>query len=269
MLYFLINDRQPVPAGIAAAVCALSREYGWIALVGGICALAWRRESRRQILVFAGVAVAIAAPWYVRNWALAGNPMYSLRVDGFAVNPVHDAIIQFYKSQVGVQTWTALNWTSVLLLLVSLALPQVLVGLPVALLQIGKHGYLAAIAVLTIAAWFLSVGYTSGGVEISMRVLSPALVVLSIAAAGALERWRNVAVPVGIGACLFWSAAQGMLFPYDPIALRPAAGAVGGECISADRASHGIQAARSIGEDVASRLARVVRQRLPPRLAVR
>ena len=224
MLYFIVGARQPVAAGLAAGVCALSREYGWIAVVGGVAALAWRRESRREILVFAGVAAAVGAPWYVRNWILAGNPMYSLRLPGFAVNPIHDAFLQFYKSQLGVQTWTASVWVSVFLLFVTLAVPQMLVGLPMAVKHFHRHGYLLIIAVLMIAVWIVSVGYTSGGVEISMRVLSPALVVLSIAAAGALEgwtgRWHSIAL-IGIGVCLLWTAAQGVFFPFDPLALRP------------------------------------------------
>lgn len=224
LLYFIVSARQSVPAGLAAAVCALSREYGWIALVGGVVALAWQRESRKQIPVFVGVAAAVAAPWYVRNWMLAGNPMYSLRLPGFAVNPIHDAILQFYKSQLGVQTWTASIWVSVFLLLVTLAVPQMLVGLPMAVRNFRRHGYLLVIAVLTMGVWIVSVGYTSGGVEISMRVLSPALVVLSMAAAGALERWMgrwHSVAPIGIGVCLFWTAAQGMFFPFDPLSLQP------------------------------------------------
>jgi len=224
MLYFIVGARQPVAAGLAAGVCALSREYGWIALVGGVVALAWRRESRRQIPVFAGVAAAVGAPWYVRNWMEAGNPIYSLRLAGFAVNPIHDAFLQFYKSQLGVQIWTAGVWVSVFLLLCQLAIPQMLVGLPMAVKNFRRHGYLLIIAVLMMAVWIVSVGYTSGGVEISMRVLSPALVVLSIAAAGALEwwmgRWRAV-MQIAVGALLFWNAVLGMFFPFDPLSLRP------------------------------------------------
>jgi hypothetical protein len=224
MLYFIVGERQPVAAGLAAAVCALAREYGWIALVGGVVAFAWRRESRRQMLVFAGVAAAVAAPWYVRNWIVAGNPIYSLRLAGFAVNPIHDAFLQFYNSRLGVQTWTASVWVSVFLLLCELALPQMLVGLPAAVRNFRRDGYLLVIAVLMIAVWIVSVGYTSGGVEISMRVLSPALVVLSIAAAGALDqwmgRWRSL-MQIAIGALLFWNAVLGMFFPFDPLSLRP------------------------------------------------
>jgi len=232
MLYFIVTARQPkdvramVSAGLAAALCALSREYGWIALVAGLIALVWRRQALKQVFVFAAVAAAVAAPWYVRNWTLFGNPFYSLRFGGFAVNPVHDAFLQFYKRYLGVQTWTAANWVSIFLLILGLAIPQVLAGIPGGFRHFRRYGYLIVIALLLVGVWFLSVGYTSGGVEISLRVLSPALAVLSITAAGALEalmcraRWR-IPVWIAVGACLFWTAAQGVFYPASPFSVRP------------------------------------------------
>ena len=93
MLYFIVTARQPddvpamVSAGLAAALCALSREYGWIALVAGVIALLWRRPPLKQVFIFAGVAMAVAAPWYARNWALTGNPFYSLSFRQFSCEP--------------------------------------------------------------------------------------------------------------------------------------------------------------------------------------
>jgi hypothetical protein len=232
MLYFIVTARMQdwpamVSAGLAAALCALSREYGGVALIGGAVALLWRRQAWKQILVFAAVGAAVAAPWYLRNWILAGNPVYSLRLAGFAVNPIHDAMLQFYKADTGVQTWSAGNWVSVFVLVLVMALPQVLAGIPGGFLYFRGHGYLIVMALLLAGLWILSVGYTSGGVEISLRVLSPALVALSITGAGALEalmrraRWRW-AVVIAIGACQFWNASQGMLFPFNPLSLPPA-----------------------------------------------
>jgi hypothetical protein len=226
MLYFLLAERQPVLAGLAAAVCALSREYGWMALLCGIVVLLWRRFDWKQIAIFTIVAGAAGGPWYVRNWILTGNPLYSMRLLGFAVNPIHDAILQSYKSIFGVQTWTLGDWGKAFSVASLLAIPQVLAGMPGTILQFRKHGYLAVTAFVNVVVWLLSVGYTSGGMTISLRVLSPALVVLSISAAGLLDpllekvRWRNLAL-CALGACLFWSAAQGLFFPLDPLALRP------------------------------------------------
>jgi len=228
MIYFMVTARLPkdtpamVSAGMAAALCALSREYGWIALIAGVIALVWRRQAWNQIFVFGAVAAAVAGPWYIRNWMLAGNPLYSLRFGGFAVNPIHDAMLQFYSANLGVRTWTASVWVSMFLLILTLAIFQVVAGIPGAFLHFRRHGYLAIVALLLVAVWAMSVGYTSGGAEISLRVLSPALVVLSITGAGALEasmrgaRWRTV-VLVAIGVCQLWSAVQGTLFPDSPL----------------------------------------------------
>jgi hypothetical protein len=211
MFYFLVRARQPddvaamVSAGLAAALCALAREYGWIALIAGAATLAWRRFPRRQIAIFAAACVAAAGPWYVREWLRTGNPFYSLAVGPFPVNPIHDGIMQFYRS-------VAHPDDTVLSLLVTLAPLQLLAGVPGAALRFRERGYLGAAALLVAAVWLQSVGYTSAGVEVSLRVLSPAMAVLSIAAAGWLVRWRGLAVPVVV-VCLAWTVAQGSVYP--------------------------------------------------------
>ena len=213
-IYFIVTARQPndvpamVSAGLAAALCALSREYGWIAVIAGVIALLWRRQPLKQVFVFGAVATAAAAPWYVRNWILSGNPFYSLRFGSFAVNPIHDRILHYYSASLGVQQWTVGNWASVLSVLLLFATFQVLAGIPGGFTRFRPHGYLIVIALLLVAVWIQSVGFTSGGAEGSMRVLSPALVVLSITAAGLLEpltrraRWYT-AVAVAIIAASF------------------------------------------------------------------
>ena len=231
-IYFVVTARQPndvpamVSAGLAAALCALSREYGWIAVIAGVIALLWRRQPVKQIFVFGAVATAAAAPWYARNWLLAGNPFYSLRFGGFAVNPIHDAILHYYSASLGVHAWSSSTWASVLLPLLLLAMFQVLAGIPGGFRRFRQHGYLIVIALLLVAVWIQSIGYTSGGAEGSTRVLSPALVVLSITGAGLLEpltrraRWYT-AIAMAIIVCQIWTAAQGAIYPNDPFSLRP------------------------------------------------
>jgi hypothetical protein len=231
-IYFVVIARQPddlpaiVSAGLAAALCALSREYGWIALIAGAIALLWRRHPLKQVVVFGAVATAAAAPWYVRNWILTGNPFYSLKFLGFAVNPVHDSIMRYYSASLGVTHWTGSNWASLLFLLLVFATFQLLAGIPGGFTHFRSHGYLLVIALLLIGVWILSAGYTSGGVLASTRVLSPALVVLSITAAGILEPltyrapWR-MAIGIAIAAGLIWTAAQGAIYPKDPFSLPP------------------------------------------------
>jgi hypothetical protein len=194
-----------VSAGLAAALCALAREYGWMAVAAGAATLAWRRFPSRQIGIFAAVAVAAAAPWYVREWLRTGNPFYSLAVGPFPVNPIHDGILQFYRTVMHVND-------SVVGMLFTLAPLQLVAGIPGAAMRFRERGYLAAIAALVAAVWLQSVGYTSAGLETSLRVLSPAMAVLSVAAAGALVRWRGAAFLAVVG-CLAWTVAQGSVHP--------------------------------------------------------
>lgn len=210
-VYFLVRARAPndnvamVSAGLAAALCALAREYGWIALVAGATLLVWRKFPRRQLAIFAAVAVAGAAPWHLREWLVTGNPFYSLRLGPFPVNPVHDGIMQSYRSVLGVDD-------TILPLLLTLAPLQLLAGIPGAISRFRERGYLGAIALVTAAVWLQSVGYTSAGLETSLRVLTPALAALSVAAAGALVKWRGAAT-AAILACLVWTVAQGSVYP--------------------------------------------------------
>jgi hypothetical protein len=231
MIYFVVSARRPndvsgmVSAGLAAALCALSREYGWIALIAGIIALVWRRHPLKQVIIFAAVATATAGPWYARNWILTGNPFYSLNFGNFAVNPIHVGILQQYNALLGVQHWTGSTWASLLWFLLGYATLQVLVGVPGGFTRFRQHGYLIAITIALSMVWLQSVGYTSGGIAISTRVLSPAMVVLSITGASMLEpltrraRWRT-AVVAAIVLCQVWTMAHGVLYPNDPSTLR-------------------------------------------------
>lgn len=231
LIYFVVTAPQPadypamVSAGLAAALCALSREYGWIALIVGGIALLWRRQPIRQVFVFAVVATAAAAPWYVRNWILAGNPFYSLRFANFAVNPVHDAILHYYNASLGVLHWTGANWASVFWFLLSLATFQVLAGIPGGIAIFRRHGYLMVAVLLLAAVWMLSSGYTSGGIETSIRVLSPVMVILSITGAGMLEPLaRRAQYRSGVVAALIlfqlWTASFVVFYPHNPMTMR-------------------------------------------------
>jgi hypothetical protein len=228
-IYFVViagvNDVPAmVSAGLAAALCALSREYGWIALIAGAIALLWRRQPWKQVAVFAAVATAAAAPWYVRNWVISGNPFYSLSFGNFAVNPIHAAILQHYKTLLGSQVWTAATWASLLWFLLLFATHQLLAGIPGGLTRFRRDGYLMVIALLLTAVWIQSAAYTSGGLTGSTRVLSPVMVVLSITGAGFLERlmgrasWRAATVGA-IVLCQIWTAAYGALIPINPLSL--------------------------------------------------
>jgi hypothetical protein len=225
MLCFLVAQSPDLPrlfaAGLAAALCALSREYGWIALVCGVIVLIWRRAPHKHLVVFCSTAFAAAIPWYLRNWMLTGNPVYSLSVDGFPVNPIHAAIMQQYQSILGLSRWTSETWTSLIWLLLTYAAFQIFAGIPGGLVRFRERGYLLVMAVILSAVWVQSVGYTSGGPVISTRVLSPMVVVLSIAAAGLLAAQtarasRYPAILAAIVLVQLWTAAHAAFFPTPP-----------------------------------------------------
>jgi hypothetical protein len=197
---------------LSAALCALSREYGWIAVVAGVATLLWRKLSRRQAVIFAAVAATAAGPWYVRNWIVAGNPFYSLSVGPFAVNPIHEGIMQYYQTVLGPGRWTPDTLGALLWFLLIVAPLQLAAGIPGAVTRLRERGYLGVAAALLTLVWLQAVGYTTGGLGISTRVLSPTMAVLSICAANMLERRRGAAM-AAILACQLWTVAQGSVYP--------------------------------------------------------
>jgi len=71
---------------------------------------------------------------------------------------------------------------------------------------------------LLVAVWLQSVGYTSAGVAISTRVLSPLMVLLCILAAPVLDAWLHripwSGAPVAVLAVFAaWTALQGAIYP--------------------------------------------------------
>lgn len=223
MLFCLVSGRTPdglrasIAGGLMAALCALSREYGWAAVAVGIAVLLWQRNPVKHAAIFSAVAIAVAAPWYVRNWIVAGNPFYSLRFLGFAVNPVHDAILQYYRNTLGPEEWKPAALITLVGTLLFMAPLQIFAGIPGAA-RFRKHGYFAFAAVVFIAIWVQSTGYTSGGLGYSLRVLSPVWAVLSIAAASLLVSTRvpRLGLAITLVALQLWTALYGVLYPADP-----------------------------------------------------
>jgi hypothetical protein len=229
-VYFLVAarknelDAEIVAAGLAAAVCALSREYGWIAVAGGLVTLIWQRRPIRQMAIFAITSIAAAGPWYVRNWGVTGNPFYSLKFFGFAVNPVHGAILRFYTTIFGLGAWNGGDWERALQFLLVFAGLTIAAGVVGALIHFQKHGYLAVFVVLVAAVWIESIGYTSGGLDYSTRVLSPALALLAILGAGAMDRLARTAAKFQIIVAILvvsqaWAVAAVAVYPNNPTKL--------------------------------------------------
>jgi hypothetical protein len=199
-------------AGLFAGLGGLAREYGPALSAVGFVVLAAPRPTRRLLPLFCLASLACAGPWYARNWALTGNPLYPRDLGlGLPANPVHAGIFATYRVLFGVQNLSPPDWLRVAALVVKGAPPAALVGVP-GLVAAGKRGAALAASVLVVGLlWLGSVGYTSGDIGYSLRVLSPAWVVLSVAsgalgpplarAAGTFARVARPAAVLAVAAC--------------------------------------------------------------------
>lgn len=195
MLVFLLhpqrNQQHVLLAGTAAAIAALARDYGGAVFACGFLICLCQRRAPRKTAIFASAGLLLFCSWYLRNMWLTGNPFYSLGVGNlFPVNPVHAAITGAYAEPFGFRSNPGLASYAIKLLLLVATLP-VFVGLPALLWRRRELTPIALLVIAIFALWISSVSKTSGGLYYSMRVLSPALALLAIAAGWALAHWRR------------------------------------------------------------------------------
>ncbi len=207
----LAATRQPRAAPVIVAACfaamgALAREYGPVLAVAGLMVLASQPQTRRWLPLFCLIVLVLSAPWYVRNWYLTGNPVYSNSVAGlFPVNPAHAGLLEAYRGYFGLQNLTAEDWFAVLKRLVGRSPLPMLIGIPAMLIGWRRFWPLIAVTAAAVLLWLWSVPYTGGGLAYSMRVLTPAWVALSISAGAAGVAWLEKCK--GRGACAIDHAA--------------------------------------------------------------
>jgi len=175
-------------AGLAAGIGALSREYGLSWPVFGLIALAWTGRLRAGWMIFSASAALVAAPWYLRNWILTGNPLYSHDLAGLF--PTNAAYVE-YMRLVPQQSGILVNLESIpSILFVLMVCAGLLGGLAAWGARQGRRSAvpLAVGAVGVGAIWFWTMGQTSGGWYYSTRVLTPALSLAAALAGAALVR---------------------------------------------------------------------------------
>lgn len=188
-LYFLQLTKRTGEAGsviaaaAAAAAGALSREYGCAFILCGLVAALWLKLPRKAMWQFVAVSIALASPWYIRNWVIAGNPFYSNPVGTlFAVNPVHVSILNMYGSILGFQENGFLKISIILRQLLEYAPLQLTIGVAATVLLARRVFPLTLATLIVVVLWIVSIGKTGGGYFWTLRVLSPALILVSVCA---------------------------------------------------------------------------------------
>jgi hypothetical protein len=203
-------------AGVAAGVAAISREYGlyFVILGAGLLGLQGRRRSVSRFLA---AAACVGAPWYLRNWAKTGDPVYPAMGSLFPTNPVHTEIMGDIANFLGFRTspfplrdvpWTLLATSGALGILA-------LVG--ALRLRLRTRGLLLGIA-LVVALWVWSMPQTAGGWNYSMKVLVPALALAAVLAGwiGRLPGRIGLAAALCLGVLSVDAARRAWLLPDDP-----------------------------------------------------
>jgi len=222
------GERWAVLAGVFSLLAASTREYGVIFPVAAIAAAVWLQAPRSRIWLLAAVALPVALAWPLRVWLLTGNPFSSLNFLGlFATNPVFTAWNDMLRGPASEALGSAANWVSLGRYLALWALPALagLVVLVLLLIQRLREARIVAVFVgLVILLWFLSVGYTAGGLFYSLRVLSPAFALLAVVAAYGLGLWVQHPAAmrfatVAIAVLLLESLPKTLVLPENPYRL--------------------------------------------------
>lgn len=164
----------------------------------------------RHLALLAVVTTAVAAPWYLRNWLLTGNPVYPFVFGG--------AFWDGFRAEFYSAAGTGIGLDPVALLLVPLELttnirdasmegpigPLYLVLLPVVLVAVVAalrrreriHGLLVWLLVFATASFaFWLVGAINSAALWQVRLLLPGLVALLPAMAWALEQLQALDTP--------------------------------------------------------------------------
>lgn len=208
--------RGVLPAAIMTGL-AMSIKYTAVSLpLTGVVFLGWPSSTRlwrrrqREILLFIAAAVAVAAPWYLRNWVYMGNPFYPFLFGGRFWDAFRASWLAEPHTGIGASPlrWALLPW-------------DVTLGYRDVTYYHSRIGPLfLALAPFTLVAWFkreksfsrrmakrlwglyvlFSVGLWSVGVASSRalwqaRLLLPSLVVLAIPTAYGLHQSRRIHVP--------------------------------------------------------------------------
>jgi hypothetical protein len=226
--------RPVIAAALFASIGAVAREYGPALALPGFVILILAPATRRYAWKYALIAALLSAPWYIRNWLIAGSPLYPLFLPGSPrANGLLAALVRYYGEIFGLSRFGTSEWLSIVYELFGGCSLALAAALP-CLLKNGRRllPYSLSLALVTIL-WLWSVGKTSGGVVYSMRVLAPAVVVLAICAGEFLRqltderRWKYL--PWLLVPSALWGLLSVLAFPLAPDQLSQAFSSTKGE----------------------------------------
>ncbi len=204
-LLFLLHEHRTMPesttafwAAIAAALGALSREYGLTFIAFGFAVLLLERAPRRNIVVFGITSMLVAAPWYVRNWILTGNPVYPQSLGGvFPTNPVHVEIMRSIAREWGFAS--SVHHQSYLLQAMAATCGVVLLMGTVGVWRAGRRAaLLVGGSSLMVLLWAWSVPETAGGWIYSLRVLAPVVAIGAVLSGWIAETHGRIRVVIAV-----------------------------------------------------------------------
>lgn len=187
-----VTRRDLLGAGVLAGLAASTREYACSVPVAGLVILYARGvRAPRQLWAFAVPAIVIAAPWYLRNTWLTGNPFYPLSPGG--VLPTNEAFASALETFALLRSWSApLTRGDVVarVILVTAGLVVVLGCAGLVAVHRRRAWWVVSLVAMLGGLWAWSVSQTAGGYLYSMRVLTPAIALLA-----ALGGWIGPPAP--------------------------------------------------------------------------
>lgn len=189
-----------IASGTATAAVVLAREYGW-ALAAFTAALCLhRRLSCRSLVWLVGLVATLALPWYLRNWLLLGTPIPNVAAGGFfRVNDAHARLMTLYRENYNLLPQLRENP----FVLFQNCAAVCLTGIAGALVYFRRARAVICAAILVVVLWIASVPHTAAGMVVSLRVLSPAVALLSIVGAAVVTArlrpsWRIGGFALGL-----------------------------------------------------------------------
>ncbi len=203
-------------AAIAAAIGALSREYGLAFPVLGAAILLATPRLRATLPLFVATVLALTVPWYARNAWVTGNPLYPHPLGGlFPGNAVHDESLRYFREYWSLDASTS-DPSFIPRFLTVLCGVLVLLGL-IGAWRAGRRGFaLGSGVVLVVTIWFVLILPQAGaGWVYSARALSPALALLAVFSGwlATAPRWMRTAAALALSVAAVDAARRSWFLP--------------------------------------------------------